>query len=234
MVFHTLMQSIIQFLVPAACLFCGLSRGSDICSNCQQWLPILPHSCYQCARSLPASSSQPALCGHCLTSPPPIERTIAGFPYQAPIGYCITALKFKQQLAYASALGRLFAEKIQRQNQPLPDILLPVPLHPKRLKERGFNQALEIARPLSKRLGVAIDHAGVRRIRHTEAQSSLRASRRKQNMQAAFLVHHDYSQARIAIIDDVMTTGSTVYALAEALRQAGASHIEVWCLARRY
>ena len=117
-------------------------------------------------------------------------------------------------------------------SHPLPTSLIPMPLHDSRLKERGFNQALEIARPISRALNIPLDTRGVMRVKPTAAQHSLNALARKQNMQQAFVATKDYTHACIAIIDDVVTTQATVSALSRTLRAAGATRIEIWCIAR--
>lgn len=117
-------------------------------------------------------------------------------------------------------------------DKSLPDLIIPIPLHPNRLRERGFNQALEIARPISRKLAIPIDYQGVKRTRHTLAQSGLSAEERKQNISQAFSAFSDYSNLSIAVMDDVITTGHTVMECCRILKMHGAAHITVWCCAR--
>lgn len=176
------------------------------------------------------------LCGACLTSPPAFDKTHTLFPYRDPIMQLIIKLKFGGALSHAQTLGQLMAKKIRGEwylNQALPDIIIPVPLHAKRLRERGFNQALEIARPISAQLNIPIDTKGVKRIRHTAAQSGLTAKERKQNIKNAFNVNGSYADLHIAIIDDVVTTGQTMRELCQTLKNNGCKRIDVWCCARR-
>lgn len=234
-------QSIVEWLLPSTCILCdSLTRNTqNLCQLCQQDLPILPHSCQQCADFLLSSTINPAnnllKCGNCLKNPPAYDQTYALFPYQSPINHLITKLKFQHQLSHARILGELLANRIQTQwywNKPLPDLIIPIPLHPLRLRERGFNQALEIARPIAKALAIPIDFQGVKRIKNTRAQSGLLAEERKRNIAQAFSITRDYSNLTIAILDDVITTGHTVRECCRMLKNQGAARIHVWCCAR--
>lgn len=224
-------------LLPANCLICGcLSRSSrNICAECELDLPRMPAHCVSCGQFITIENIR-TICGSCISNPPPCSRTFALFPYETPITQLIIALKFQQQLSHAKLFGNILAERIQKNwyaNKPYPDLIIPVPLHPHRLSERGFNQALEIARPIAKLLGLTIDITGSRRIKPTLAQSSLTLTKRKENMTRAFSVNRNYSGMHLVIIDDVMTTGCTMFELAEALKDRGAKQIDLWCIARR-
>ena len=147
----------------------------------------------------------------------------------------ILKLKFNHALLHAHILGHLLAKKIRVEwyiNKPLPNRIIPVPLHPIRLKERGFNQAVEIARPIAKHLKLPLNYHIGQRMKHTTAQAVLPARQRQKNMKNAFVVTHDLSNQHIAIIDDVITTGRTIREFASALKSAGAQRIDVWCCAR--
>lgn len=143
-------------------------------------------------------------------------------------------LKFNHALLNARILGELLAEKIHLwyQQQPLPEFIIPMPLHTKRLKERGFNQALEIARPISSSLGIPIDKTSCQRIKHTFAQATLHADQRQANIKKAFKVTSDLANKHIAVLDDVITTGNTITEFCRTLKKAGAGKIDVWCCAR--
>ncbi len=228
------LHRIYHYLLPPSCVLCGYLTHTpyNICHPCQHDLPILPNHCPQCARFV--SIAKP--CGECLTSPPAFDRTFTLFPYEFPIIQLIIQLKFQHQFSHAKALGELLTQAIQTNwyaNQRLPDVIIPIPLHAKRLRERGFNQALEIAKPIAKTLAIPIDKTGVKRIKPTLAQSTLPAAERKQNMANAFILTRDYSGLSVAVVDDVITTGSTIRECCRMLKQAGAKHIDVWCCARR-
>jgi ComF family protein len=160
---------------------------------------------------------------------------LALFPYQGPVVALITQLKFRHQLSHAQLLGTLLAERVQAawyQTQPLPDVILPVPIHAERLRERGFNQTVEIGRPLAAYLDIPLDRSGAIRHRATAAQSGLTATERRHNVANAFTVTRDYRNLTVAILDDVITTGHTIRAFSKAVEAAGATEIHVWCCAR--
>jgi ComF family protein len=231
----TIFHSIYHQLLPPSCLLCGYTTQNfcNICTYCQQDLPILPHLCPRCARFISSSST---ICGHCLTTPPPFDQTFTLFPYQPPIVQLIIKLKFQHQLEHATAFAELLRKAICTSwylKRSLPDIIIPVPLHSKRLQERGFNQALEIAKPVSKFLDIPLDKEGIIRSKNTIAQSMLPAKARKENIANAFTVSRNYAGLTIALIDDVVTTGQTITECARVLKQHGAKYIDVWCCARR-
>lgn len=209
-------------------------RSLDICFDCQNDLPWLKTACDQCAMPFADQHKAGNQCGTCLKKPPYFDKTIALFHYQTPINHLITSLKFQHKLNHAHVLGQLMAEKIEDyyKEQNKPEYIIPVPLHSKRLRERGFNQALELARPLAKKLGIPLLLQQCKRIKQTEAQSSTPAPGRAQNIKNAFVFNPEFSAAHVAIIDDVMTTGSTVNELARMLKKAGVARIDVWCCAR--
>lgn len=234
--FKNATHAILTGLLPPSCILCGLpsQTSTNICVPCSAYLPILPQCCPQCAQFLPSNKIQ-TKCGQCLSNPPPFDATYARFPYEAPIIQIIIKLKFQHQLSYAQALGEMFMDALPSwyAHQPLPDLIIPIPLHPQRLCERGFNQALEIAKPIAKTLGLAIDYQNVQRIKHTAAQSGLSADERKRNIAHAFAVKRNYKGLTIAVIDDVITTGHTIRECCKVLKQNGAARIDVWCCARR-
>jgi ComF family protein len=202
-----------------------------VCQSCRRDLPWLGIACRQCARPL-HSSPACALCGHCQKQPPAFDRTIALFHYRPPVDHLIRRFKFAEELQIGSLLSALLAARLAERNGDLPELLLPVPLHPARLRSRGFNQATEIARHVASELGIAIDYHACRRKRDTLAQSLLSHNARRLNLRNAFDVCRPPGALHIAIIDDVMTTGHTSNELARTLKQAGATHVEVWVIAR--
>ena len=201
-----------------------------MCQECISELPYKNQSCSRCA--IPLESSNSPVCGHCLTKPPSYDVLLSPFEYHFPLDKLITELKFRQKLYHAHTLGHLFSQYIQSKATPLPECIIPVPLHPKRLQQRGYNQSLEIARVVSKKLKIPIDRKLCERIKNTDPQSGLDAKSRQQNIKNAFKVkrHHHYNH--VAILDDVVTTGYTVEAVAEMLRQQNIKVIQVWSIAR--
>lgn len=193
-------------------------------------MPILAHSCKRCR----GKHSNTGICLPCLTGDPPFDALYALYSYQYPVTRLILTLKFNEALLYGKILGDLFADHIPQwyQNTPLPEVIIPVPLHAKRLQERGFNQAHEIAKPIARRFRLALDTESCLRMKSTIAQAKLTACERQKNLHQAFQVNRDFSQKTIAILDDVITTGHTITELATALKKSGAKRVDIWSLAR--
>lgn len=229
-----LIKSLIKFFWPNHCVVCReeTKRDGVLCGECELNLPRNKTVCFQCGVNLD-SGHQANYCGQCLADPPSFQQTVSFFRYTHPLDQWITQLKFNQKLLYGNLLGKLFAYEMAKSRTPdsFPNILLPMPLHENRLKSRGFNQALEIAKPISKILKIPIDYRSAQRIKNTQAQSLLSASERKENLKKAFAVKNKLP-LHVAIIDDVMTTGTSVRELSKILKKSGVERIEVWCLAR--
>jgi ComF family protein len=234
--FQRLIRGII---LPFTCIFCKkrADREQDLCQACFHDLPIVTQKCTRCAQQLASLAAEAELlCGACLHTPPPFTHTYSLFAYEPPLTTLILDLKFHQQLVYARILGELMATAVREKwylSRPLPTLLIPVPLHPQRLKERGFNQALEIARPLSQHLRLPLETAGLKRLKNTAPQMHLVAEKRKQNLENAFIYMGNLRGKSVALMDDVMTTGSTLRAAALALLAQGAAQVVAWCCARR-
>lgn len=170
------------------------------------------------------------MCGGCLHHPPAHNRTLAAFSYAFPIDQLIQALKYQQRLAIAPVLGRALA--LAARSRPRPDLLIPMPLHPKRLQQRGLNHATEIARVVAADLNMSPDLSVCERVRDTPPQVALAYDQRRRNVRGAFLCRGDVAGKRVALIDDVMTTGTSLDELAATLKKAGALEIEAWVVAR--
>lgn len=228
------LNNLSEFLWPTSCIVCRDPADFElsICSSCIDELPWNFESCKQCATSLKELNSETAICGSCIANPPSFTQIIALFEYQDPAIKWITSLKFNQQLKYARILGKLLAIQIQKRQQPLPQLIIPMPLHKKRLRERGFNQALEIAKPIAKQLKINLDFESCQRVKPTVAQSSLPAKERYANVKSAFALTKPVQTRHVAIVDDVVTTASTVNELSKLLKKSGVEMIEVWCGAR--
>jgi ComF family protein len=163
--------------------------------------------------------------------PPAFERCLSPFVYQAPLDHLLLGLKFNGRLAQARLLGELMADWLISVVDAPPDHIIPVPLHNTRLRERGFNQSQELARPIAKRFGLPLNTADVRRIRATPQQSDLSRKERLKNIKGAFEVRRPLN-GHVVIVDDVMTTGSTAHELSRTLLNAGVERVEVWVCAR--
>lgn len=229
MVYHSLLQA----LLPACCRLCGcaLTGRIDLCAACAAELPWLDDACPRCA--MPLATSHAASCGHCQRQPPCFDACIAAFSYEYPVRELIGRFKFHGDLAAGRALALLLARRLgERECNATPEtVLVPVPLHRSRLAERGFNQSERIARVLSRELGLPLRQGLVRRTERTEDQKTLDAAARRRNLARAFRAR-PCTGLRIVLVDDVLTTGATADALATVLREAGATSVHVWCLAR--
>ena len=219
---------------PGVCLLCGDAGrgGRDLCAGCEAELPVVTARCGRCAIPLPQGMGDGQACGSCQLDPPPFHHCLAAFDYAAPLDYLLLGLKFGERLVVARSLGGLMLERLASQIVDTPELLMPVPLHPSRLRERGFTQSLELARPLARRLGLPLDVQACRRQRNTPPQAELSARHRQRNIKGAFVTQGRLDGCRIAIIDDVMTTGSTVREMARTLLAAGAAEVQVWVCAR--
>jgi len=221
-------------LLPYTCPVCNAISSERICTSCTQSLPTIKAQCQQCGLPLYPNESDTGklYCGRCLSKRPYFDRCISPFHYKPPINQLITDLKFHQKLYYANLLGHLLLEKIKQQNTPLPECIIPVPLHSKRLRQRGFNQALEIARPIARILSLPLEPFYCQRIIATSPQMQQNRQARQNNIKNAFKINQPVSYQHIAIVDDVMTTGSTVNELARKFRQCGVEQIQIWSVAR--
>ncbi len=182
--------------------------------------------CPQCAIPTPAGQ----VCGTCLKRPPAYDHSVAAFSYRFPVDQLIPALKYHSRLAIAQVLGQHLAEAVA--NRPRPDLLIPMPLHPVRIRQRGFNHATEIGRVVAKILDVPLDFESCKRVRDTPPQVALAYDQRRRNVRGAFVCEGNVSGKRIALIDDVMTTGTSLDELAKTLKKAGAGEVEIWVVAR--
>lgn len=214
-------------LLAQDCLLCAAdSRSSLLCTACADDLPRLPaESCPRCALPTPAGE----VCGRCLRQAPHYDAALAAFRYAFPVDRLIQTFKYDQRLALADYFGRRLAVLAAACTA---DVIVPLPLHPLRLRERGFNQALELARPVSRSRAIALDAHSCQRIRHTPAQAALPWRERTRNVRGAFHCTTDFTHRRILLIDDVMTTGASLDEMARTLKLHGASQVTVLVVAR--
>ena len=220
-----------QVIFKQNCVLCASPKANNhaVCKPCVNDLPWHPKtSCPQCGL---ASSGM--VCGSCLNGQPDFDTTKAVFLYAYPIDAMMLRYKYGNMLNLGDTFGEFLADKVTLENI---DLIIPMPMHPTRLKERGFNQALEIAKVLDKLLCKnhkgKLDYKSVERQTLTPPQASLPLKERVKNIKGAFKVYADLSGKRIAIVDDVMTTGASLNELAKTLKKAGAAHVECWVIAR--
>jgi len=224
----------LQSLVfPPHCRLCGSANCSvhNLCRPCLDDLPWLGAACPRCQQPLAGCGEIP-VCGRCQRQPPAFDACTALFHYQPPADYLIKRLKFSGELALGPLLSGLLAARIKQRASPLPGLVVPVPLHRSRRRERGFNQAMELARSLGRMLDLPVDPRLCERPKRTSPQSLLSTPERKKNLRNAFRITRPEAAAHIAIVDDVMTSGHTANELARALKTAGAERVEVWVIAR--
>lgn len=219
---------ILRLLPAQPCLLCGAASHAGLC--CEACTAELPHlkgaHCPVCALPTPNGS----VCGECLRQHPFFDHTVAAFSYDFPVDKLIQALKFREQLILVDYLADALAQRITIE----PNSIVAMPLHPDRLRERGFNQSQLLARRLSRCLDVPLLADVCTRVRNTPPQSSLPWKERDKNMRQAFACKdsNDVRGKHVAIVDDVMTTGASTGELARALKQAGAREVSVWVVAR--
>jgi len=218
----------LEVLVPDQCPGCGTGEvEGGYCGPCAAALPRHGSQCRVCGAPFEGQD----LCGRCQRRPPPVARTIAPFRYAAPVSDAIHKLKYHRALAYGRDLGLLLARELERGDAPRPDALLPVPLHWRRRFWRGFNQSREIAVQVSDYLGIPLADDLVERRLPTSPQVGLKPAQRRRNLRGVFVVRRR-PPAHVAIVDDVVTSGSTVSELARCLRRAGCREVSVWAVTR--
>jgi ComF family protein len=222
----------LRVLLPLRCLLCGAPGvdGRDLCDGCTADLALNRPACPGCA--LPLARPAP-LCAACIKAPPPFTIAWAPFRYGHPLDLLEARFKFRADLAAGPGRSSLLLERIRPDAPTLPDAIVPIPLHRARLRARGYNQALELARPLAQALRIPLRHDLLLRARATDAQSALDAKARRRNVRGAFeLTVGAPLPAHVALFDDVMTTGATLREAALTLRRAGVARVDAWVLAR--
>ena len=213
--FEKVYRQLRKLTPPEPCAICGIPSHGDValCNSCRERLPTLSSAPFE------------------LQSRNQWDKIIIPYRYSEPLAPLIQQLKFDHKLNYARLFGSLMMEQLQKDMTAPPDLILPIPLHPRRLRQRGFNQALEIIRNPAKELGIPLDITSCLRRKHTEPQLSLNAAKRRHNLEDAFHITTPLNGATVAIFDDVITTGSTMRAVTHALKSGGAGKIQIWALA---
>ena len=226
-----LARRVAKLAFGGSCYLCRGAADALLCAPCDADLPRIASGpqaahCPRCALASPGG----AVCGRCLARPPAFDATRAALWYRFPADVMVQALKFRSELALARLFGKLLVERA-----PVPDrvdLVLPVPLFARRLRERGFNQAMEIARPIARATGARLAPELCERIRDTRAQLELPLEERRRNVAGAFRCRGFLAGASVALVDDVMTTGATLDEVAATLKRAGAERVVNWVVAR--
>jgi len=221
--------NLIERMLPAQpCVLCGnMNQDGLWCRACDLALPYLNgRHCPVCALPTPTGE----VCGQCIKRPPQFKSTVAVFGYAFPVDKLIQSMKYGEQLALAHAFAKKMGERFKKDS--LRDLLIPMPLHPAKLRERGFNQSLLLAAKIARDLDLKLLPDACQRIRDTEPQSALPWKKRKDNVRDAFRCDFDMTGKSVALVDDVLTTGASLDALAKAVNQQGAMEISAWVVAR--
>ena len=226
-----MLSKILRVLYPSHCYLCAKQQSEPgLCRACRHDLPLNEVCCRVCALPMPVSEGN-LICGSCLQTPPAFDKTWSPFIYAQPLEWLIQQLKFNQKLYLASLLARQMW-----QHKPAvtsAECIIPMPLHPRRLRQRGFNQAMVLARELSRLSSIPVDDSVCQRVLHTETQTGKTALHRNRNIRGAFRYNVGCKQyCHVIILDDVITTGSTVMELTKTLKQSGVEQIDVWSVAR--
>jgi len=224
-----IVRQLTAMIMPGACLLCDAAHdGAGLCAACLAELPVTGNRCYSCG----AAVEQGPVCGRCRAHPPAFDHLLSAFDYAYPVDQLIHTFKYRRRLAICRALAPALCRRVREETGALPGLLLPVPLHRRRLWQRGYNQARIIARALGRELGIPVARGLAQRQRSTKEQARLRAGARQRNLRGAFTLTGAPGSSHIAIVDDVMTSGATVGELARTLRKNGVERIDVWVLAR--
>ncbi|MBX3627538.1 MAG: ComF family protein [Rhizobacter sp.] len=228
MLFSRLLQPL-----PSLCAVCRGWGDGALCGHCQQRYASVVPRCERCALQVPEGV---AVCGQCLTHPPDFDAARTGLDYAYPWSTLIARFKFRDALELADALVAPLRTALQHDSAPPPDLLVPVPLSRERLRERGYNQAWEAARRLARDLAIRCDAYLLLRVKDSPHQLDLPPEERAANVRGVFAVEPlrraQLQGLHVAVIDDVMTTGATCAELARVLKQAGATRVSAWALAR--
>lgn len=225
--------SLFARMMPQDCQLCGVSTPTAICACCANDLPLRrQRGCTCCGQIGDVESLDGETCGDCLADPPKFDATESAFLYAFPLDKLMQSFKFNANLALLDFFIEHFVVALKRNKVVMPDLIIPMPLAKKRLATRGFNQSALLARELGKQLHINVESHGLLRVRETPPQAGLNRSARLENMKGAFDCAQNLAGLRIALVDDVMTTGATMTDAARALKKQGAASIDAWAIAR--
>ena len=225
----------VQSLMPPSCVLCGgpgQSPDLDLCAACERDLLSNSPACARCGDPLAGQPGSDLVCGACIRRKPHFRSAYCAFRYAYPLDRLILGLKFHGAVAHGRVLGTLLGRRLARQvPDARPDFIVPMPLSDARFRERGYNQATELGRPVSQILCIPLRTDLVVRQRHTAEQAALTRKDRRKNVRGAFAAIGNVADASIAVLDDVVTTGSTANELARVLLRAGAREVRIWAVA---
>lgn len=232
---HDIIKKSSALIYPKVCLHCNDAghNGMDLCKRCHERLPWVKYACSRCALALPNTDA--SACGACSNRELHFDQAYAPFQFDGFIRDAVYQFKFNHKLNQGKLLAQLLLQFIKYKQLDTPEIIIPVPLHKKRLRKRGYNQALELARTVRSEINSDLVYKEIYRNRDTSVQMELPAKQRHKNVKDAFSLIEDSTilkNRHVCIMDDVMTTGNTVNEVAKCLRNAGVRRIDVWCVAR--
>ena len=229
--------SLFSSLFPSRCILChqtinnaAINRHVELCEQCFSAQPENLNCCNRCALPLVSELEDQPLCGRCIRQLPDYDYVNSLFRYEGDVINLVHQLKFSEKISYARSIGELLMTVLNTDD--LPECYLPVPLHSSRLRQRGYNQSIEITRVLSKNTGIPIEYDAVIRHRSTQSQTGLNAKQRQKNIRGAFELVKKLNAKHVLIVDDVMTTGATVNELARCLKEQEVERVGVLCIAR--
>ncbi len=221
-------HKVVEVLIPDRCCLCHSVSKEGYCNNCRLFFPWIRNGCQQCGTSLASGF----LCGQCQKRDSYWNEAIIPFLYTDPISSQIHELKYQGKFSAAAALARMLASTVIKRSSALPDMIIPVPLHSRSLKKRGYNQSTLIARSLGKILGIPINEEVVVKSRYTESQTRLDQGARRANIEGAFDVVKYSHGGSIAVVDDVITSGATIREVCKTLRRSGYDQLSIWAVAK--
>lgn len=226
-----IIQNTLNWLMPVSCIRCGKPDTlpfNPCCEKCYPQLPFHPASCHQCGQILNANLD---ICGQCLVSPPAYDACFCPFEYEQPIDQLIRQFKYHGRPELAKLLAQILSKEIRDNAIEIPDLLIPVPLHISRLRSRGFNQSLLLCQELGKILDIDTQPKALIKKRKTLPQAELDVKLRNKNLRGSFELKQAIRYKSVAIVDDVITTGSTVSEIAKVLKRNGVDYVQAWGIA---
>ena len=218
------------FSIPTVCVLCHHTHPApqSICETCATLFPRIENPCQFCSRPLP--NAEFCICGECLQKKPAFDRVMTQFHFEEPLRTLLHEFKYKQALHLRSFLTQLMLQAFDKE-AALADCIMPIPLHPKRIQQRGFNQAAELAKLLAKKCAISYNATLCQKITNTAPQVGLNAQERQNNLRHSFIAKPS-SYNYVLLIDDLITTGSTANEMAKVLKKQGVKRVDVWCCAR--
>ncbi len=230
--YNTQLKSFIQWLLPSTCQDCGQKCDSDtlFCLDCESKLPRISNGCKQCGQPIP--NAHTSICGRCLSSPPHHDSCFSPFEFSRPLADHIRRLKYQDSPQTSRRLAKLFLKELDGADLMPPEALVYVPLHSRKLRSRGYNQAHQLAKAISIELEIPIIKGAIVKTKSTPDQASQTLSQRRANLIGCFKINKPIPFKHVAIIDDVITSGATVEEISKILKKNGVDYLQVWSIAR--